>query len=205
MHFYKGKINFGYDKEISSVKNNTYISGYWQSEKYFVEYREDLLKLLTPKKKRSKSVNQLYNEMQKCDSIALHVRRGDYVGIGCQLNMAYYDQAISMMKSKYPGEKLILYVFSDDVDFCKHYFSEKQYSATKDIQLRYPQYESDNYTLDDLFLMSHCKHMIMANSSYSWWAAWLNQYKQKTVICPELGMWKGDFYPDDWIKIRCDE
>ena len=205
MHFYKGKINFGYDKEISSVKNNTYISGYWQSEKYFVEYREDLLKLLTPKKKRSKSVNQLYNEMQKCDSIALHVRRGDYVGIGCQLNMAYYDQAISMMKSKYPGEKLILYVFSDDVDFCKHYFSEKQYFATKDIQLRYPQYESDNYTLDDVFLMSHCKHMIMANSSYSWWAAWLNQYKEKTVICPELGMWKGDFYPDDWIKIRCDE
>lgn len=205
MHFYKGKINLGYDKEISSVKNNTYISGYWQSEKYFVEYREDLLKLLTPKKKRSKSVNQLYNEMQKCDSIALHVRRGDYVGIGCQLNMGYYDQAISMMKSKYPGVKLILYVFSDDVDFCKHYFPEKQYFATKDIQLRYPQYESDNYTLDDLFLMSHCKHMIMANSSYSWWAAWLNQYKEKTVICPELGMWKGDFYPDDWIKIRCDE
>ena len=205
MHFYKGKINFGYDKEISSVKNNTYISGYWQSEKYFVEYREDLLKLLTPKKKRSKSVNQLYNEMQKCDSIALHVRRGDYVGIGCQLNMAYYDQAISMIKSKYPGEKLILYVFSDDVDFCKHYFPKKQYFATKDIQLRYPQYESDNYTLDDLFLMSHCKHMIMANSSYSWWAAWLNQYKEKTVICPELGMWKWDFYPDDWIKIRCDE
>ena len=127
------------------------------------------------------------------------------MGIGCQLNMEYYDQAISMMKSKYPGEKLILYVFSDDIDFCKHYFSEKQHFATEDIQLCYPQYESDNYTLDDLFLMSHCKHMIMANSSYSWWAAWLNQYKEKTVICPELGMWKGDFYPDDWIKIRCDE
>ena len=45
----------------------------------------------------------------------------------------------------------------------------------------------------------------MANSSYSWWAAWLNQNKEKIVICPELGMWKGDFYPDNWIKIRCDE
>lgn len=205
MHFYRGKINVGYDEEIKFVENNTYIVGYWQSEKYFAEYREDLLKLLTPKKERSKMVNQLYNEMYNCNSVALHVRRGDYVGIGCQLNMEYYDQAISMMKSKYPKEKLILYVFSDDIEFCKKYFSEKLEVSDRGIQLRYPQYESDNYTLEDLFLMSHCKHMIMANSSYSWWAAWLNQNKEKTVICPELGMWKGDFYPDNWIKIRCEE
>ena len=205
MHFYKGKINFGYDEGINSVKNNTYISGYWQSEKYFVEYRKELLRLLTPKEKRSKMVNQLYNEMHDCSSVALHERRGDYVGIGCQLDMDYYDQAISLMKSKHPEEKLILYVFSDDIDFCKKYFSEKQGFSVKGIELRYPEYESDNYTLDDLFLMSHCKHMIMANSSYSWWAAWLNQNEEKTVICPELGMWKGDFYPDNWIKIRCDE
>ena len=205
MHFYKEKINFGYDKEINTVKNNTYISGYWQSEKYFAEYREDLLKLLTPKKSRNKSIIQLYNEIDHCNSVALHVRRGDYVGIGCQLNMGYYDQAISMMKLKYADEKLILYVFSDDIDFCKKYFSEKQCLAKTGIQVRYLQYESENYTLDDLFLMSHCKHMIMANSSYSWWAAWLNQNRKKTVICPEFAMWKDDFYPEDWIKIRCEE
>lgn len=205
MHFYRGKINVGYDEGINFVENNTYIIGYWQSEKYFAEYREELLKLLTPKKERSNMVNQLYSEMYNCNSVALHVRRGDYVGVGCQLNMEYYDQAISMMKLKYPKEKLVLYVFSDDIEFCKKYFSEKQGVADRGIQLRYPQYESDNYTLEDLFLMSHCKHMIMANSSYSWWAAWLNQNKEKTVICPELGMWKGDFYPSNWIKIRCGE
>lgn len=203
MRFYKGKVNFGYDEGINAVKNNTYISGYWQSEKYFVEYREDLLKLLTPKEERSKSVNQLYDQMRKCNSVALHVRRGDYVGIGCQLNMYYYDQAISMIKQKYSKGKMVLYVFSDDIDFCKKYFSEKWEFVSKDIELRYPQYESTNHTLDDLFLMSHCKHMIMANSSYSWWAAWLNQNEDKTVICPEIGMWTGDFFPDDWIKIQC--
>lgn len=203
MHFYKGKINFGYDEGINDIKNNTYIDGYWQSEKYFAEYREDLLKILTPKEERNKSVKQLYEEMRNCNSVALHVRRGDYLGIGCQLNMVYYDQAISMMKSKYPEDKLILYIFSDDIEFCINYFSGKQGFAAKGIELRYPQYESDDYTLDDLFLMSHCRHMIMANSSYSWWAAWLNQNEGKTVICPELGMWKGDFYPDEWIKIKC--
>lgn len=89
-------------------------------------------------------------------------------------------------------------------DYIEKYLAEKDLDLTATLDAE-AAYESDNYTLDDLFLMSHCKHMIMANSSYSWWAAWLNQYKQKTVICPELGMWKGDFYPDDWIKIRCDE
>ena len=70
--------------------------------------------------------------------------------------------------------------------------------------MHYPQYESDNKTLDDLFLMSHCKHIIMANSSFSWWAAWLNQNENKIVICPELGMWSGDFYPEKWNKIICE-
>lgn len=87
-----------------------------------------------------------------------------------------------------------------NVHFCLDMGAQESF-----LELCYPQYKSDNYTLDDLFLMSNCKHMIMANSSYSWWAAWLNQNKEKIVICPELGMWKGDFYPDNWIKIRCDE
>lgn len=194
-----------FEDAVFDIQENTYFKGNWQSEKYFINYRDELLEMLTPKEERNVSVRNLSSEMNNCNSVAVHIRRGDYVKIGCQLNMSYYDAAISMIRAKLPEAKLVLYIFSDDIDFCKKYFSEKQEFADKGIELCYPQYKSDNYTLDDLFLMSNCKHMIMANSSYSWWAAWLNQNKEKIVICPELGMWKGDFYPDNWIKIRCDE
>ena len=202
---YKEKNPTIFEDSVFDIRKNTYFKGNWQSEKYFLDYRSDLLRMLTPKEERNVLLRNICSEMNNCNSVAVHIRRGDYVKIGCHLNMNYYDQAISMMRSKYPGEKLVIYVFSDDIDYCKKYFSEKQELAVEGIDLRYPQYESDNYTLDDMFLMSHCKHMIMANSSYSWWAAWMNQNEDKTVICPELGMWKGDFYPDEWIKIQCEE
>jgi len=67
--------------------------------------------------------------------------------------------------------------------------------------MHYVQYESDNAVVDDLYVMSKCKHNIIANSSYSWWAAWLNQNRNKVVICPEIGMWTGDFYPEEWKKV----
>lgn len=204
MKHYEEDKNIGFDEGILRVSDNTYISGYWQSEKYFAEYRSDLIKQLTPKEKRSTSVRYLEDDFQKCNSVAVHVRRGDYVGIGCQLDMEYYDRAIDLIKSKFPKEQMIFYIFSDDIDFCKEHFEKKDYIAGRGIEFRYPQYESDDYALDDLFLMSHCRHMIIANSSYSWWAAWLNQNKRKIVICPEIGMWRGDFYPEEWIKIKCD-
>ena len=119
--------------------------------------------------------------------------------------MIYYDIAMKQISELLQSETLSFYIFSDDMDFCKSYFSEAKVKDILDvtrISIYYPQYDSDNYTIDDLLLMSNCKHMIMANSSYSWWAAWLNSFDKKIVICPELGMWKGDFYPAEWIKIR---
>lgn len=204
MKRYEENKDIGFDEGVFGVSDNTYISGYWQSEKYFAEYRSDLIKQLTPKEERSASARCLDDDLKKCNSVAIHVRRGDYIGIGCQLDMEYYDRAIALIRSKFPKEQMVFYVFSDDIDFCKEHFAKKDYSGGQGIEFRYPQYESDNYTLDDMILMSHCKHMIMANSSYSWWAAWLNQNEEKIVICPELGMWKGDFYPDEWIKIACE-
>jgi len=114
--------------------------------------------------------------------------------------MDFYDKAILKFQELNQRRNTVFYIFSDDIDFAKQYFGKYE----NKIELHYPQYESENKTLDDLFLMSHCKHMIMANSSFSWWAAWLNQNKNKIVICPELGMWSGEFYPEEWDKIICD-
>ena len=204
MNVFEENLGKGFDKEILKVTDNTYISGYWQSEKYFSEYRADLTKQFVPKIERSESVIKLMHEIQSNNSVALHVRRGDYMNIGCQLDMGYYDKAIETIKSINPNKHFVLYVFSDDVNFCKEYFSKKLHKDDRYIELRYPIYKSDDYTLDDLFLMSKCNHIIMANSSYSWWAAWLNSNDEKMIICPEIGMWKGDYYPDDWLKISCD-
>ncbi len=96
------------------------------------------------------------------------------------------------------GDDLKFYIFSDDTLFCRQYFGK----FSEDINIVYPEYQSNNTTLDDLWIMSHCKHMIMANSTYSWWGAWLNKNENKIVVCPELGIWTGDFYPEEWVKIK---
>lgn len=202
MNQYKESTPYCYESRIKSIDNNTYISGYWQSEKYFAEYREDLLRMFTPKKERDISVKRICDEMQRCNSVAIHIRRGDYLQVGCQIDMKYYETAIKMMKSLIPDGIIVLYVFSDDIEFCKGYFSEIEKSHTGTIEFRYPNYKSEDCTLDDLILMSNCHHIIMANSSYSWWAAWLNKNENKIVICPDVDIWKGDFYPDKWKKIE---
>lgn len=197
---YQEKEPTKFEPEAFKISTDTYFKGNWQTEKYFSEYRNELLKILVPKHERTQSVKGLVNEMQKCNSVALHIRRGDYLKIGCQLSMDFYDKAILKFQELNQRRNTVFYIFSDDIDFAKQYFGKYE----NKIELHYPQYESENKTLDDLFLMSHCKHMIMANSSFSWWAAWLNQNKNKIVICPELGMWSGEFYPEEWDKIICD-
>ena len=197
---YQEKEPTKFEPETFEISTDTYFKGNWQTEKYFSEYRNELLKMLVPKYERTQSVKDLVDEMQKCNSVAVHVRRGDYLQIGCQLSMDFYDKAILKFHELNQRKNTVFYIFSDDIDFVKQYFGKYE----KKIELHYPQYESDNKTLDDLFLMSHCKHIIMANSSFSWWAAWLNQNENKIVICPELGMWSGDFYPEKWNKIICE-
>lgn len=194
---YKGKKPTVYDAKTKNIKRSTYFKGYWQSEKYFVKYRKDLLEMFQPKEERTISVRNIIKTVSQQNSVALHVRRGDYVTIGCHLQMDFYDKAIQFIKEKI-GDDIVLYIFSDDIKFCKQYFEKFSKSA----KIVYPKYQSDNKTLDDLLIMSHCKHMIMANSTYSWWGAWLNQNESKVIVCPELGMWTGDFYPEDWVKIK---
>lgn len=195
--FYEKKT-FSYNKDVFNISKNTYLSGYWQCEKYFKDYRDDLLRIFTPKIPRDESVVSLYSKMLEDEySVSLHIRRGDYVGIGCHLNFEFYIEAIKLMAEKL-GVAFNCYVFSDDIEFCK----ERLVGFDSSVKFIYPEYNSDNTTFDDLLLMSKCKHNIVANSSYSWWGAWLNQNDKKIVICPDINMWTGDFYPEEWIKIK---
>lgn len=194
LNFFKERIAYKFDKKILNTSHNSYLFGYWQTEKYFKEYREDILKMFTPRYELSQTCSSFIQKVKSCNSVAVHVRRGDYVKLGICLDLSYYKNAFSVLNEKF--KNLTYFVFSDNVDFAKQMF--------KDIDgiFEYVENSLSNSTLDDFFIMKECKHIIMANSSYSWWAAWLNDNPDKIVIYPKDDKISTDFYPQEWIMIK---
>ncbi len=162
--------------------------GYFQSEKYFKHRREEVLKLFRP---ADEFVGEINKYQHLFGNISLHVRRGDYVNsrVHPALTMKYYEEALSHL----PDNMRVL-IFSDDLNWCKENFIGERYIFISEID-----YIS-------LYLMSKMKHHIIANSSFSWWGAWMSEHEDKTIISPkkwfgENTEYDGDLIPDNWIKI----
>lgn len=179
------------------------LNGYWQNENYFIDQRSELLLEISPAYSFDSFSKNLLNEISSSISVAVHVRRGDYVSSSAAnqfhgvLSLAYYQKAAELVASKYPEARF--YVFSDDIPWCKQ-------NLTLPGKLNFVENDPANNTSQDLFLMAKCKHQIIANSSYSWWAAWLNINPDKLVIAPE--QWLKDrtietkgLIPEMWIKV----
>lgn len=158
------------------------LSGYFQSERYFENNKEVILGLLTPQDGLGK----------KWDTTSIHVRRGDYLNLTReyeQLNMDYYQRAMELIGSK----KYI--IVSDDIEWCKKHFVGEQFEFS----------QADEIT--DLNIQISCANNIIANSSFSWWGAYLNKNPSKIVVAPQK--WFGpalphdtkDLIPKEWIKI----
>lgn len=192
--YFNEKIAYKYDERILNISRNSYLFGYWQTEKYFKEYREDILKMFTPRYELSRTCSSFIQKVKSCNSVAVHVRRGDYVKLGICLDSSYYKSAFAVLNEKF--KNLTYFVFSDNVDCAKQMF--KGVDGT----FEYIETSSSNSTLDDFFIMKECKHIIMANSSYSWWAAWLNNNLGKVVIYPKDDKILTDFYPKEWIMVE---
>jgi hypothetical protein len=195
-----------YDDSCFSKKHKTYFNGYWQNERYFkvIEdiIRKELMFSQVPSGKNASEVN-IINSTH--NTVSLHVRRGDYVsevsankthGI-CGLE--YYYKALDLLK--YRLGDLNLYIFSDDINWAK---GNIDFLGNK----VFVDWNDDNTNYEDLRLMSLCKHNIIANSSFSWWGAWLNLNPNKIVIAPKK--WFADpikneeardIVPDSWIKL----
>lgn len=181
--------------EIPFPDDNFFVSGFFQSEKYFIKYREDILQLF-------EVVYTIYNQLSKkypfvnnyqCTSI--HVRRGDYVNFSSfhpPLSMTYYNNAIESLN---PYTDFFV-IFSDDVEWCKNNFVGDKFIFIEN--------EKDYL---EMILMTMCKNHIIANSSFSWWGAWLNNYYNKKIIGPKE--WFGssishntnDIIPITWTKL----
>jgi hypothetical protein len=192
------EIPYGYH---DLVKNDDIIyRGYMQSEKYFAHNRDIILDLFAPTTDIKNYITSKYNGIINVNALSIHVRRGDYVYLPNHhpsVGSGYYSAAIDYITAKTQIDKYV--VFSDDIDYCKSMFGESE-------DIIYIDGEKDYI---DLYLMSMCKHNIIANSTFSWWGAWLNQTPDKIVVAPET--WFGnartdldtsDLIPENWIKIQ---
>ena len=168
-------------------KNDMILSGCFQSEKYFIDFKKEIYELLYPIDVAN-NLKEKYGDILK-DSVSLHVRRGDYLKLQnyhpCP-NINYYNNAINTIKKEKNINKIL--IFSDDINWCKSQFICEEYvfiEGQKDYE--------------DIILMSLCDNNIIANSSFSWWGSWLNQNNDKKVIAPKL--WFGELVNNDWNDI----
>ena len=186
-----------YNPELFNLKGDFYIIGLYQSEKYFKEYRADLLKDFTLDiPLDDKNISMLLH-IKSTQAVSLHIRRGDYVKLGWQLPMSYYEDAIRYIKSKIKNP--YFYIFSNDCEYVRNNLKIDSPAAIVDIN-------PPNKGYYDLELMRNCKHNIIANSTFSWWGAWLNNNPEKIVIAPYPWVVKGDNFkdivPESWVKIE---
>ena len=193
--------HYNYFKEIKDCSPPLYLQGYWQNEKYFIDYKEqiktDFTFPLLPE-----SAQTVKKEIQSFDnSIAIHVRRGDYINnpntnkVHGICSNAYYKKAIKHINSQVSNAKL--FIFSDEPNWVRDNFD------TCDLPTTIVDLQFVDNAHHDMHLMSLCKHHIIANSSFSWWGAWLGE--KGIVIAPKQWFVAEDMrdcspVPDRWIK-----
>ena len=187
-NFYVGK----------KIYKDVYLDGQWQSEKYFKGSRDAIIKQFTLKSELQNFGGNVRHSIEMSESVSLHIRRTDYVTTKKhkyhQCDLEYYNSAIKKITEVH--KNIEIFVFSDDMRWTKEH-----------IVFEYPTHFVEGYKdYEDIFLMSLCKHNVIANSSFSWWGAWLSQHKNKITIAPKH--WfadkkrkSDDIIPPDWITL----
>ena len=189
-----------FNEEILRLKDGTYLEGYWQSEKYFKQFEKEIRLAYKFKNEFIAGTEALLQRMKSSNSVSIHVRRGDYVTLPSASSFhgtcspQYYKAALTQLNLKHKDIKA--FVFSDDLDWCR-----------TNLTLGDCEFVETGSAYKDMYLMQNCKHNIIANSSFSWWAAWLNMNSEKMVITPKK--WFNDttikikdIYPESWIKVE---
>ena len=178
---------------FDKIEANTYIKGWFQTEEYFIDIREILLKEFQPKKSIS-IPSSILKAILDNKSVSIHIRRGDFKRGKLVLDKSYYEMARGEIYTRI--SKPVWIVFSDEISFVKENYDFKGEVIFIDESYKLKDYEQ-------LILMSMCSHNIIANSTFSWWGAWLNQNENKYIIAPakKWGINQKNIVPLDWIKI----
>lgn len=185
---------FHFSEDLFRIPDNCNLSGYYQSEKYFDHCKNDIRKLFTFKQDITESSKSKFLDFEY-ETVGIHLRVGDYIGLQdhhpvCEPE--YYGNAIKHFLDK----NYYFLIFSDNIEYSKNIFGESENIV----------YIEGNTQEVDMCMLSMCNHNIIANSSFSWWAAWLNSNPNKKVVAPKK--WFGpayyfhntkDLYPNNWI------
>jgi hypothetical protein len=185
-----------FKRDFCELKGLLYLKGWFQSEKYFKEFESHIREEIYPRNK-IKITRGLRKILNSDNTVSVHIRRGDFGKDHNILPIEYYENSKRVILERVDNPYFI--IFSDDILWVKEnmnfglncFYMDKEYS--------YKDYE-------ELMIMSRCKHNIIANSTFSWWGAWLNPSKDKIVIAPKkwfLYNPKKDFdiVPNDWIRV----
>jgi hypothetical protein len=189
---------FFHYQEIPFIEGDVYLTGYYQSELYFKEYEKEIRELFDFPEELINSMKEKYKNFLNKETCSVHVRRGNYLQLQHVhpiQNINYYMKAIRTM-----SENALFFVFSDDIEFCKSMFPN---IPEKFIYIQ----DQEDYL--DLLLMNICTDSITANSSFSWWGAWLRESsnEQRIVVSPSVWFGKNinhntkDLYCKNWIII----
>jgi hypothetical protein len=205
--YYKKSVyyepHFHFDPNFFKASPGTMLVGYWQSEKYFSSISSVIRDNFAIKNKLSAATLNIYEQASGTNSVSIHIRRGDYISnpetkrVHGSCDLEYYEKAIETLIER--SGVTHLFIFSDDISWARQ-------NIRSSLTTVFVDHNGEQQAYEDLYLMSNCKHNIIANSSFSWWGAWLNNNPGKNVIAPKK--WFNDFpadtkdlYPSNWITI----
>ncbi|ANP36939.1 alpha-1,2-fucosyltransferase [Phaeobacter gallaeciensis] len=197
---FRRERGLGYNADFATWGDDSYLHGYWQSEKYFAAIADRIRADFSFPEFTNTQNADMAARIQGSNAISLHVRRGDYVALAAHVlcDQAYYEAALARVLEGLEGTPTV-FVFSDDPDWAKENLPLPCEKVVVD-------FNGPDTDFEDMRLMTLCQHNIIANSSFSWWAAWLNQNPEKRVTGP--AQWFGDpklsnpdILPDSWHRI----
>jgi hypothetical protein len=193
---------FQYWPGIKDILGPIYLHGYWQSERYFKDVADQIREDFNFRLPWDAADQNIREQMRALPSASLHIRRGDYAlprnrGIYAQCGIDYYRDAINLIRKRIPGIRL--FAFSDDPDWVDAQLGS-EFGPIETVR-----HNGNERSANDMRLMSQADHHIIANSSFSWWGAWLNPSPDKIVIAPRRWFLNNtddhDLIPPSWIRI----
>ena len=200
-HLYK-EAGFNFEPVFFDLPDSSYLDGYFQSFKYFELIADQIRNELSPVTDYGKLDLEVKSKIESVESVSIHVRRGDYVTSKASMktlgvcDLDYYDRAINEIVRRLGDPHF--FIFSDDPEWSKENLKVPG-------SVTYVSHNSGPTAFQDIRLMSICNHHIIANSTFSWWGAWLNSSKEKIVITPKKwfsnGMSSKTLIPENWLQV----